>query len=174
MTQLVGMANNCDYGLSNAASRIDFTSKAISEVKMQLKKITNIVDSKIKNPDYSEMVCQNVCNLCPDNYKCWSLNYERTNKAFGHISEKLTINGKVGIDYLSELSWCTFKSTILNEFSSVYNKSKYDQVLCNKNQNAKDVVIDQLSIMESMLNDISEDITMDYVPQRYKTLQLNK
>ncbi len=174
MTQLVGMANSCDYGLSNAASRIDFTSKAISEVKMQLKKITNIVDSKIKNPDYSEMVCQNVCNLCPDNYKCWSLNYERTNKAFGHISEKLTMNGKVGVDYLPELSWCTFKSTILNEFSSVYNKSKYDQVLCNKNQNAKDVVIDQLSIMESMLNDISEDITMDYVPQRYKTLQLNK
>lgn len=174
LTQMVGIANSYDFALSNAASRIDFTSKAISEVKMQLNKITSIVDRKIKNPDYAEMVSKNVCSLCPDNYKCWSLNYEKTNNVFNSISDKLALEGKLSAECLSYLSWCMFRSTVLSEFTSVYNKSKYDQVLCNKNSNAKDIVIDQLTIMESMLNDISEDITMDYVPQKYKTLQLNK
>lgn len=175
ITQIIGIATASDITAGNTSSRLVFASKTIQEIKSQLLRITNAVELKSDVADYSDMVCQGVCSKCPSNLECWNRYFEQTNAAFNSFSKILDNTGVITSKDMSErLSWCTFKSTVMNEFNYCYKMTNYERNQTMKNTYAKEIVNEQLSVMECILDDLGADAQLYYIPQKSKTNILKK
>lgn len=174
-SQLIGIGTATEPSGVNTASRLIFASKSIQEIKSQLNRVVGIVEKKTASESCPDMVCKNVCALCPHRNSCWTDRFDEINEGFEKLNRIIEQKGKLEFSDVSDkLSWCSFKSTIQSEFNSSFTNINYEKVMAKKNSYAKEIIIEQLSVMEYILDDLGADCALSYIPQKSKTSQLRK
>ncbi len=157
----LGLTNSTiELVAQNAAQRLTFASRTLTDVKNSIMKVSEVMEKKAKEQDIASRVCENVCGKCKNNLICWESNFDDTSASFYKIERSLNILGRISLkDFPSELNHCTKNILLENEFNTLYHEINYQNKLMQKYKEMRGMLSDQFFAMEEMLDSLSEQLS---------------
>lgn len=158
-----------------ACEKLRFASHTIEDVKTSIKKVSVAMEKHSENDSLSSMVCESICSRCKNNMLCWEQNSEDMNKAFHDIESIMKLKGKIDYtDFPKELSHCTKKTLLEADINAFYNQIYYNSRLRARTREMQNMMSDQFSAMEEMLDSLSGEMESYTMTDNYLTREITE
>ncbi len=160
LNRVGGNANAVSVVGQAASSRLNFASKTLGGIRSQLDEIADVIKRKTDRADIQSEAGNKVCLECAGCRFCWNENTAETVDAFSRLECRVENTGRVtNRDIQTYLPECSRASKLSDTFNDLYQEKLYEYSNSVRAGELREVVTQQLSAMEDILDDLSHRIS---------------